>query len=143
MIWKEIYNKESTDNKTQRIRLELWLDFPKSVWNDNTSSPVLMVDWYDNKSLYSYPLCHAKVCAEYPKKDCTNCKIYTQGMYRKIEVKFYGAQRMPDISIYSGQKGGSNYEPEKDKYDTFTLEFAKELAINKYKEYINNILKQI
>ena len=143
MTWKETYNNESTDGATHHINCELWIDFDPTRWNKNIASPVLSITWHDYKKEKSWPLCHFKVCLGYPVENCKNCVVHTQGLNRRCDINFNYFQRMPKISLFSGYKNGSNYDPTKDNYDEFTLEYCKAKAIELFKINLQNVSNQL
>jgi len=151
MIWKETYNKESTDGKTHHIRCELWLDFEQTRWNKNIESPVLILDWHDKKTITSWPVCKLPNITQVrlfckDGKGC-DCNVWVSGLQRRFYVNINYFQRMPTFGFWSGIKGGSDnpviVTPVKVSYDEFTLEYCKAKAIEIFKENLNKVIIQL
>jgi hypothetical protein len=124
MDWRVVKHTESTDGKTEHITCELWVNFPKSRWNDKEESPVIKIMFSDRK--YSFEFSFKKGGSDSfivpPSKNCV--------------IQFTYFQRQTEIKLNSDH-------PSTLPYDEFTLDYCKEYATTILKERINDVLKQL
>lgn len=124
MDWRVIKHTESTDGKTEHITCELWVNFPKSRWNDKEESPVIKIRYSDMKYETGWWVDNAKT------------KWWTQKPSKYCTIEFIYFQRQTKEELYSGN-------PSTPPYDDFTLDYCKEYATSLLKERINDVLKQL
>lgn len=124
MNWKTTYHTESTDGKTEHITCELWVNFPKSRWNQNEESPVIEIKFRDKKYESGWWLDNEKT------------KWWVDKPRKYASIKFNYFQRHPEIVLYSDTTKAVPYEE-------FTLDYCKEYAIKLFSDRLNDVLKQL
>jgi hypothetical protein len=122
MEWITTKHIQSTDGKTEKIYCELRLNFPTSQWNKNEKSPVIHLFYYDYKVEGGWWIDKAKT------------KWYTHPPHKHCEIRFNYFQRMPEVKIFSSEKGTH--------YNDFTIDFCKEQALKIFTERLNEVLSQ-
>lgn len=124
MEWRTTYHNESTDGKTEHITCELWVNFPKSRWNQNEESPVIEIKFRDKKYESGWWL------------DREKTKWWVDEPSKCGSIRFNYFQRHPEIVLYSDT---TQTVPYKD----FTLDYCKEYAVKLFSDRLNDVLNQL
>ena len=120
MIWKLINNVKSSCEKTEKFHYRLYLSFPIESWNKEELRPVLDLYFTDYKTNFDHYF------GTRPK--------------RKIcDINFFYFQNHPKVTFSSGGIKDGTEMPE---YNSFTLEYCKQEAINILERRFFNIINQ-
>jgi hypothetical protein len=122
--WRTIRHVEDTKGKTEHYTCELWLKFPKSIWNKSEESPVIKITYSDRKYEETYWL------------DKNKTKSYTLEPSRSCVIEVNYIQRHTQVVLYSGTHGEPNY-------NDFTLEYCKVRAEKIFTDRLTDLINQI
>jgi hypothetical protein len=120
-MWKVIKHTESTDGKSEKWHLELFLKFDTHCWNSNVERPVIKLYYHDYKVESGYWL------------DREQTNWYTRHPHKSCKIQFQYFQSHPEVTLYSIRERG---------YDGFDLDYCKDKAMEIFTDRLTSVLNQ-
>jgi hypothetical protein len=121
--WKTYYHTQSSDEKTEHIKAQYYLNFPKSEKNNNEWRPVIEIEFHIYKNPKGWWI--------------SDKEFYQPKPYKVCEVTFHHFQSMPKENFWSSKKEG------RVSYTKFTLDYCKAEAEKILKSKLQSLVDQI
>lgn len=122
MTWKTTYHTKSTDEETEHIRCQLYLNFEETRWNKSKQRYVVELYFTDFKKPKTW--------------DINPLQTYTQIPHKRCEITFNYFQNHSQTTLYSGVE---NYPI----YEDFDIEYCKQKAIEIFNNRLKNVILQL